>query len=127
MSGQFGKQPMTLRPIHPIIRQILGAPLRPFGEPFETPQPTVSGPWTGPTRQGEDLMLTDVLAWDLRVYDPGAPLVGRNGAVMEPSDAGWDPSHANASIVGFGAYVDIGWDQSFDPNNFPQRCARRKI
>ena len=27
-------------------------------------------------RRGEDVMMTDVLAFDVRVYDPGAPLFG---------------------------------------------------
>ncbi len=29
------------------------------------------------TRRGEDVMMTDVLAFDLRVYDPGAPCLQR--------------------------------------------------
>lgn len=56
------------------------------------------------TRRGEDVMLTDVLAFDLRVFDPGAPLFatwkvpGPNPAfdpaqgydvVLTPSDPGW--------------------------------------
>ena len=33
--------------------------------------------WSGAAvgmRRGEDVMMTDVLAFDLRVYDPGAPM-----------------------------------------------------
>jgi len=56
------------------------------------------------TRQGEDVMLTDALGFDLRVYDPGAPLFATwkdpsdqskgLDVVLTPSDPGWrgDPS-----------------------------------
>ena len=52
-------------------------------------------------RRGEDVMMTDVLAFDLRVYDPGAPMFAtlKNAAtattpleldvVLTPSDPGW--------------------------------------
>ena len=52
-------------------------------------------------RRGEDVMMTDVLAFDLRVYDPGAPVfasvkmpaTGTSQAVLDvvltPSDPGW--------------------------------------
>ena len=83
------------------------SPLRPFGYPFEP-----SG--VEPDRKGEDVILNDVLAFDLRVYDPGAPLVSiNNGPILEPSDAAWNPSNSGATIVGFGSFVSLGWDQSF--------------
>lgn len=51
------------------------------------------------TRRGEDVMLTNVLAFDLRVYDPGAPLFATwkdptdqtkgLDVVLTPSDPGW--------------------------------------
>ncbi len=53
-------------------------------------------------RQGEDIVMTDVLAFDLRVYDPGAPLYGyyaggySGGAnqqeadfIVQPGDTAW--------------------------------------
>ena len=87
------------------------------------------------TRRGEDVMMTDVLGFDLRVYDPGAPLFQETttNTVLEPSDYGWrgtpaavgaylhsdnmevDGSGAigtNATqfpFVGQGAYVDMGY------------------
>ena len=67
-------------------------------------------------RQGEDIMLNDVLAFDLRVFDPGAPLVDNTGVVTEPSDAGWYSPTATNLILGYGAYVDLGWWTSYpDP------------
>lgn len=84
-------------------------PTTPPGENFNNGNPTV-----GSDRKGEDVMLNDVLAFDLRVYDPGAPLVSISGGpVLEPSDAGWNPSNVNAVAVGFGAFVDLGWDPTF--------------
>ncbi len=52
-------------------------------------------------RRGEDVMMTDVLGFDLRVYDPGAPIFAtvktvatqakpaEYDVVMTPSDFGW--------------------------------------
>ena len=85
------------------------SPLRPFGRPFETTAAT-----NILDRKGDDVMLNDVLAFDLRVYDPGAPLVSiNNGPVLEPADAGWHPAAPGAIIVGFGSFVSLGWDPSF--------------
>jgi hypothetical protein len=75
-------------------------------------------PLWGP-RRGEDVMLTDVLAFDLRVYDPGAPIYQETAtkSVLEPSDPGWQTHYnatlgmvtGSASFVGQGAYVDMGY------------------
>ena len=83
-------------------------PKTPPGEHAATGNPTV-----GDDRKGEDVMLNDVLAFDLRVFDPGAQLIQVAGVTTEPSDAGWrfEPS-VTLPIVGLGAYVDINyWDQ----------------
>ena len=85
-------------------------PLRPFGPPFDGPASS--------DRQGQDLMLNDVLAFDVRVYDPGAPILNVSpipnvlGTVVEPSEAGWDlpAPPVNLAPVGFGAYVDLHWN-----------------
>jgi type II secretory pathway pseudopilin PulG len=88
------------------------------------------------TRRGEDVMMTGALAFDVRVYDPGAPLFRHTltDTVLEPSDQGWrgDPSTVGAYLhpdnmgsgaigtdsaafpyVGQGAYVDMGY--GYDP------------
>ncbi|MEO0529394.1 MAG: prepilin-type N-terminal cleavage/methylation domain-containing protein [Planctomycetota bacterium] len=69
----------------------------------------------GGARRGEDVMMTDALAFDLRVYDPGAPLyayyTGGNlsqaaDQVLEPSDPAWTAAYARdaqASGVGLTA------------------------
>jgi prepilin-type N-terminal cleavage/methylation domain-containing protein len=74
-------------------------------------------------RRGEDVMVTDALAFDLRVYDPGAPLYqeATTGTIVQPGDPGWKAGYeadvpnidANlgdvTSFVGQGAYVDLGY------------------
>jgi type II secretory pathway component PulJ len=63
--------------------------------------------------QGPDnLMLADALAFDVRIYDPGAPLyaaVGAANTVLEPSDRGWHDAAQAADPVGYGAFCDLGW------------------
>ena len=72
-------------------------------------------------RQGEDVMLNDVLAFDLRVYDPGAPLYAVSSLITEPSDAGWT---TGGTKQGFGAYVDLGWLPAYTWNTATEPPAR---
>ncbi len=61
------------------------------------------------SRLGEDVILTDVLSFDIRVFDPMAPLVtAATGEVLVPSDPGY--SNATGSVAGFGAFVDMGFN-----------------
>ena len=82
----------------------------------------------GGTRQGEDRLLSNVLSFDIRVFDPTAPIRADNLDVtftngttdddslgtVQPGDTGWqeaaDDSHP---IVGAGAYVDLSYDQFY--------------
>ena len=77
-------------------------PLHPFGPNWTDVDPG----YDDPDRQGEDVMLNDVLAFDLRVFDPGAPLYLISNNITEPSDAGWA---TGGTKQGFGAFVDLGW------------------
>jgi prepilin-type N-terminal cleavage/methylation domain-containing protein len=55
-------------------------------------------------RQGEDVVLTNVLAFDVRVFDPAAPVfVTANGSALVPGD----PGFVNTAVAS-GAYVDLG-------------------
>ncbi len=84
------------------------SPLHPFGAPFGNLAAM------DPDRTGEDVMLNNVLAFDLRVFDPGAPLVvNAAGAILEPSDFGWFRPTAIAGVGGYGSFVDLGWDPGF--------------
>ncbi len=85
----------------------------------------------GLNRVGEDQILNNVLAFDVLVYDPGAPLLEYAGSIIEPvADSLFTVGNAItadlSNVVGFGAYVDLGWDDSYDydPNvslGFPPR------
>jgi hypothetical protein len=84
-------------------------------------------------RRGEDVMLTDALGFDLRVYDPGAPLFAHRESetILEPTDPAWlnayvsddnmeddgtgfigagnSDTNPTFPFVGQGAYVDLGY------------------
>ena len=97
---------LDLTGIYPVDLGVISlSPLRPLGPPFDTGTPS---------RQGEDVMLTNVLGWDVRAYDPTAPLYDMgDGTIVAPGDPGWPTAHANsgggANIAGLGAYVDLGY------------------
>lgn len=55
-------------------------------------------------RQGEDVVLTNVLAFDVRVFDPTAPVfVAAGSTALAPGDPGF-----TATPTASGAYVDLG-------------------
>jgi type II secretory pathway component PulJ len=61
------------------------------------------------TRAGEDVVLTNVIGFDIRVFDPGAPVgvpAGGDSAVV-PGDGGF----AATPVAANGAYVDLGWNK----------------
>ncbi len=94
-------------------------------------------------RRGQDVMLTDAAAFDLRVFDPGAPLYQQNqiGLVVQPSDVSWSSAYladlnldnAVGSIaanngwayVGQGAYVDMGY--AFDRLNVARSTVPQQL
>ena len=68
-------------------------------------------------RQGEDVMLSNVLAFDIQVFDPGAPLFefpANSGNIIEPSAGAIFANAVSGTLSGFGAYVDLGWDDNQD-------------
>jgi prepilin-type N-terminal cleavage/methylation domain-containing protein len=57
-------------------------------------------------RQGEDIVLTNVLAFDVRVFDPGVPVqAGAGNTGLVPGDPAYGPNHPS---IASGAYVDLG-------------------
>lgn len=59
------------------------------------------------SRVGEDLVLTNVLSFDVKVWDPNAPVRGVAVTLpINPSLRGWA---ANTNLIGLGAYVDLGY------------------
>lgn len=64
-------------------------------------------------RQGEDVVLTNVIAFDVRVFDPGAPVhVTAGNTPLVPGDPLF-----NSPASGSGAFVDLGYDPSV-PSRF---------
>jgi prepilin-type N-terminal cleavage/methylation domain-containing protein len=62
----------------------------------------------GSGRQGEDLMLTNVVAFDVRVFDPYAILRRTpDGRAVTPGDPGYLNAGTTSPTV-YGAYVDLG-------------------
>ena len=82
-------------------RQDPNSPL-PAYRPFDSNEP----------RFGEDVLMGNLLAFDVRVYDPFAPIqtTGNDDALV-PGDPGW--GSAGTTQIGSGAYVDLGY---IDPN-----------
>ena len=77
------------------------------------PPSTVASP---PPRYGDDVLLTNVLAFDVQVYDPGAPIysatTASSTATFEPRDIGFtNTSLTGGTPVAYGAYVDLAWQR----------------
>jgi type II secretory pathway pseudopilin PulG len=73
-------------------------------------------------RKAEDLILDEVLAFDVHVFDPGAPLYNYQGTVVNPSSSNAfraAVATGPANITGFGAYVDLGWNNGPPSGNPP--------
>jgi hypothetical protein len=63
-------------------------------------------------RRGEDIVLTDLLSFDVRVFDPQAPLTAVGGLAVSPGDPAWNTS---GPVAGRGAFVDLGYAGSDEP------------
>lgn len=65
---------------------------------------------------GEDIVLANLLGFDVRAYDPSAPLVADTSAssgaslAMGPGDVGYANATGNATL-GYGAYVDLWYNR----------------
>lgn len=68
---------------------------------------------TSSGREGADVVLTNVIGFDVRVYDPLAPVQLNNGIPVSPGDPGFS---TNGTTAALGAYVDIGWGTNSLPN-----------
>jgi len=78
-----------------------------FPYPLETA--TLDGAtFIGTAREAEDVVLTNLIAFDLRVFDPEVPAKTVAGTTVYPGDPGY-PSATAASPQSLGGYVDLGW------------------
>lgn len=80
------------------------------GFPYSPVIPSAAGSANGEIlsgdRQGEDVVLSNVLSFDVRVFDPLAPINVADSIAASPGD----PGYANGAPSGtFGCYADIGW------------------
>ena len=131
----------------------LTVPTTTFPYPLQSPSPvtnsgnqyltssllTVPAALAG-NRLGEDVILTNVLSFDIRVFDPMAPVVAFatpasvsappyvfvSNDVLVPSDPGYLPAgttlpsgYATAVAAGYGAFVDMGYSNSIVPLALP--------
>jgi type II secretory pathway pseudopilin PulG len=67
-------------------------------------------------RQGEDVILSSVLAFDVRAFDPTALVATATGLGVIPSDNAWTPALAIAAPVGRGAFVDLFYSRRYGTN-----------
>ncbi|REJ68657.1 MAG: prepilin-type N-terminal cleavage/methylation domain-containing protein [Planctomycetota bacterium] len=71
------------------------------------------GDITNLDRYSTEVVLDNVVGFDVRVWDPGAPLygltIGGESVVVDPGDAAFQNSSITSAPVGFGAFVDIGY------------------
>ena len=87
--------------------------------PSTSPIPA-SGETLGLSRAGEDVVLTNILSFDVRVFDPQAEIRTRASTVdaVTPGDPGF--ADATAVFAARGAYVDLGWNAaSFGTGSVP--------
>lgn len=61
-------------------------------------------------RAWQDVVLTNVVGFDVRVFDPGARIATPDAEVVRyPGEIGYVPPAGEAQGTGSGAYVDLGW------------------
>jgi prepilin-type N-terminal cleavage/methylation domain-containing protein len=72
-------------------------------------QPAPAGlTFAGTSREGDDVVLTNVIGFDVRVFDPTAEVRADGSTLLTPGD----PGFTSGTSVGQGCYVDLG-------NNMP--------
>ena len=96
-----------------------GYPYKVSGTFQSDPAPT-GLTFAGTPREGEDVVLSNVIAFDVRVFDPTAAVQVATNTVVVPGD----PGFVAGSSVGNGAYVDLGnGDNTTGPSGLRPRFA----
>ncbi len=65
-------------------------------------------------RTGDDVLMTNVLAFDVQIFDPNAAIDTLNGVALLPSDPGYLATGVTKG-AGYGGYVDAGYNTSNNP------------
>lgn len=87
-------------------RGITPTPPFPYALALQADQMPMQFTFDETTRVWEDVMLTNIIAFDVRVYDPGATAQVTGDIVLFPGDAGYA-----GGTGAYGAYVDLGGGQ----------------
>ena len=77
------------------------------GFPFPVLATTLAAAPLALNRLGEDVLLAGIRAFDIRVYDPHAPIRSDGTVALVPTDPGWD--QPATTVIGQGAYVDMNY------------------
>jgi hypothetical protein len=79
------------------------------------------------SRIADDVILTNVIGFDVKAWDPGAPIMGTTTNPIPPGsppDSSGNATYipdSGAIPIGFGAYVDLGYYPNYaPPANYPQ-------
>ncbi|MFI4874341.1 MAG: type II secretion system protein J [Blastopirellula sp. JB062] len=91
-------------------------------------QIAIDGGLTLRDRTGEDVVMAKVLAFDVKAFDPAAPILvhsTNNDIAAIPGDVGFLQMDENvttdATLAGRGAFVDLDWDGlTYDPSRGTQ-------
>lgn len=101
-----------------------------FGFPLDVNRRSVTSLYRAPKtlafgHYGEDVMVSNALAFDVQVFDPTALIqpshpLGIAREALVPSDPGYDAAVVNVSdyrtnAIGKGAFVDLGYGQRLTP------------
>ncbi|NLF73329.1 MAG: hypothetical protein GX575_30195 [Candidatus Anammoximicrobium sp.] len=62
---------------------------------------------------GEDVVLTDLLAFDVQVFDPQTRVKTFNDEALAPGDPGW--WNTSATVIGLGAFVNLNYGNYIHP------------
>ncbi len=70
-----------------------------------------------PNREGEDLMLSDCVAFDIKIFDPNSEVANIAGTdyLLDSNDPGFNPDPVSMPITSTGGYVDLGFGVPFVP------------
>jgi type II secretory pathway pseudopilin PulG len=68
------------------------------------------------SRRGEDVILSSVLAFDVRAFDPEVKVQSGGTFSLLPQDNGWVPATAASSSISKGGFVDLYYSRRYTSN-----------
>lgn len=86
--------------------------------PHELDRTTLASYILTGTNTGQDVMVSNVLAFDVRAYDPEAPVVSDGNVALIPGDPEYASYPSPASEIGRGAFVDLQYAPALSPASF---------